>query len=119
MRWLLHGQMTGAVADALSKRGDEIQTVHLPAQAAAQDVLKAAATNQLDVISTDGKLATAPFELDWVFPRSIVYLQLQGADIEQDDAIRRLFERYRRLAPGRLYTVTATRVKVRQLPGKR
>ena len=50
------------------------------------------------------------------FNRSIVYFQLEGGDVEQDDAVTRLFERYKRLTPGRLYTVTASRVKVRQLP---
>jgi len=35
----------------------------------------------------------------------------------QADAIERLFERYKRLTPKRLYTVTANRVKIRQLPG--
>ena len=42
-----------------------------------------------------------------------MYLQLEGGDVEQDDAIDRLFARYKRLTPGRLYTVTASRVKVR------
>ena len=51
------------------------------------------------------------------FGRSVVYLHLEGGDVEQDDAVTRLFERYKRLTPGRLYTVTASRVKVRQLPG--
>jgi hypothetical protein len=48
-----------------------------------------------------------------------VFLQLPGADVEQDDAIDRLFTRYKRLTPGRLYTVTETRVKVRQLPSRK
>jgi hypothetical protein len=46
-----------------------------------------------------------------------VFLQLEGGDVEQDDAIDRLFARYKRLSPGRMYTVTGTRVKIRQLPG--
>jgi hypothetical protein len=49
----------------------------------------------------------------------MVYLQLDGGDVEQDDAIDRLFKRYKRLSPGRLYTVTAARVKVRQLPTRK
>ena len=73
---------------------------------------------QLDVVTTDGALAEAPFLLDKPFGRSIVYLQLEGGDVEQDDAIDRLFARYKRLTPGRLYTVTGSRVKIRQLPGK-
>ena len=51
--------------------------------------------------------------------RVVVYLQLEGGDVEQDDAIDRLFKRYKRLTPGRLYTVTGSRVKVRQLPTSR
>jgi hypothetical protein len=46
----------------------------------------------------------------------MVHLNVEGGDVEQDDAIDRLFTRYKRLAPGRLYTVTGARVKVRQLP---
>jgi hypothetical protein len=33
--------------------------------------------------------------------------------------VDRLFDRYKRLSPGRLYTVTGSRVKVRQLPGRK
>jgi hypothetical protein len=62
-------------------------------------------------------MAEAPFLLEQAFGRSLVYLQLEGGDVEQDDAIDRLFDRYKRLTPGRLYTVTGSRVKIRQLPG--
>lgn len=48
-----------------------------------------------------------------VYGRSIIFLQTPG---EQAEAIARLFARYKRLTPGRLYTITAGRVKVRQLP---
>jgi hypothetical protein len=58
----------------------------------------------------------APFSQGKSFRRSIVYLQLQGGEVELDDAVDRLFTRFKRLTSGRLYTVTATRVKVRQLP---
>jgi hypothetical protein len=37
----------------------------------------------------------------------------------QAEAIGRFFERYPRPAPGRLYTITPSRVKVRQLPGRK
>ena len=123
MRWLLHGPMTPAVADALRAREDivvEASAVSVIPDAPPADVLKAAHKAQLDVMTTDPKLAEAPFAPEApAFGRSIVYLQLEGGDVEQDDAVDRLFERYRRLTPGRLYTVTGTRVKVRQLPGER
>jgi hypothetical protein len=122
MRWLLHGQMTSAVAEALRAREDAVvepASLDVAPDAPAPDVLKAAHKAQLDVMTTDPKLAEAPFAPDAPpFGRSIVYLQLEGGDVEQDDAVGRLFERYKRLTPGRLYTVTGTRVKIRQLPGK-
>ncbi len=79
-------------------------------------VLAAAKKAQLDVLTADPVLAATPFEQSAGFNRSLVFLQLAGGDVEQDDAIDRLFTRYKRLTPGRLYTVTGTRVKVRQLP---
>jgi hypothetical protein len=120
MRWLLHGTMSPAVADALRQRGDTVQdpsAVAVTPETPHADVLKAAQKAQLDVMTNDPKLAEAPFaDGSPAFGRSIVYLQLEGGDVEQDDAVARLFERYKRLTPGRLYTVTGTRVKIRQLP---
>jgi hypothetical protein len=120
MRWLLHGPMTSAVADALRRHGDQASTMleaGLPPEISPADVLMAAQRAQLDLLTTDGAMAEAPFLLEQPFGRSIVYLQLEGGDVEQDDAIDRLFDRYKRLTPGRLYTVTGSRVKIRQLPG--
>jgi hypothetical protein len=117
----MHGPMTSAVAEALVRHGHVAKTMsdlNLPPEASVEDVLKIASAAQLDIVTTDGALVAAPFELGIAFPRSIVYLQLEGGDVEQDDAIDRLFERYKRLTPGRLYTVTGSRVKIRQLPGK-
>jgi hypothetical protein len=119
MRWLLHGNLTPAVAEALRRHGHQAQTLadaQIDASETA-DVLEAAHERQLDLITTDAQLVSAPFERPSPFARSIVFLQLEGGDVEQDDAVDRLFERYKRLAPGRIYTVTGSRVKVRQLPG--
>ena len=49
-----------------------------------------------------------------VFNRVVVYLH--DAPTSNVESVARLFERYKRLTAGRLYTVTAGRVKVRQLP---
>jgi hypothetical protein len=120
MHWLLHGPMTAAVAEALRRhehRVHEPTELELQPNAPAAEILKAAAKKQWDIMTSDAKLADAPFAEDLAFGRTIVFLQLSGGDVEQDDAIDRLFERYKRLAPKRLYTVTATRVKIRQLPG--
>lgn len=122
MRWLLHGSLTPAVADALRQRGDQVQdpaSLGLAADVSHLEVLRAANKAQLDVMTNMPAMAEAPFDEEaGTFHRSLVYLQLGGGDVEQDDAVDRLFERYKRLTPGRLYTVTGTRVKIRQLPGR-
>lgn len=83
-----------------------------------RELLMHANRSQLDVITDDSELAAAACQQAPSFGRSIVYLQLEGGAVAQDDAIDRLFQRYKRLTPGRLYTVTGSRVKVRQLPEK-
>lgn len=77
-----------------------------------EDILLAAGKKQWDIITTDAALARKPFEKSARFSRCIVFLQNSDAG-----GVDRLFERFKRLSPGRLYTVTGSRVKVRQLPG--
>ena len=122
MRLLLHGKLAPAVADVLRARQDtvrQLSDVGLTPDAPPHDVLEAAHKDQAEVFTTESSIANAVFDRDNPpkFSRCIVYFQLEGGDVEQDDAVTRLFERYKRLTPGRLYTVTASRVKVRQLPG--
>ena len=120
MQWLLYGEMTKAVADALVRHGHHVHAAEelgLAANAGLGDVLKAAEQKQWDILTTNSALASAAFEDRSAFGRSMVFLQLEGGDVEQDDAIDRLFERYKWLSPRRLYTVTGSRVKIRQLPG--
>ena len=107
------------MAEALIRHGDKAQTpesIELAPDASPAEVLEAAHVKQLDIVTNDPALANAPFESPIKFARSLVFLQLPGGDVEQDDAIDRLFKRYKRLTPGRMYTVTETRVKIRQLP---
>jgi len=109
------------VGEALVRHGHTVQDlsqIGLPNEADPMAVLEAAKAAQLDLLTTSAAMSAAPFLSKYWFNRSMVYLQLEGADIEQDDAIDRLFKRYKRLTPGRLYTVTGSRVKVRQLPSK-
>src|SRR6476469_691867 len=120
MQWLLLGPMTAAVGEALKRHEHQVHEIGelgLAADAAASEILRAAQKKQWDILTTDSTLADAPFADDQPFSRTIVHLHLEGGDVEQDDAIDRLFERYKRLSPRRLYTVTETRVKIRQLPG--
>ncbi|HEY1683177.1 MAG TPA: DUF5615 family PIN-like protein [Tepidisphaeraceae bacterium] len=118
MRWLLHGSLTPAVADALRRHGHQAQSTTeagLADESTPAEIFAAARKLQLEILTADPALATAPYEQHLSFPRTIVLLQIPG-DVEQDDAIDRLFDRYKRLSPARLYTITPTRVKIRQLP---
>ena len=120
MRFLLIGNLTPAVAAAVARHGHQTATpesINVTDLTPKDEVLKAATKAQLDVITADPEVADAPFKHDYYFQRSIIFLQLQGQDVEQDDAIDRLFARYKAPKPKRLYTITENRVKVRQLPG--
>jgi hypothetical protein len=122
MRWLMHGNLTEAAAAALRRHGHAVQRpqdIGLAADLSASELFEAAQAKQLELITNDAELSAAPFENAIPFNRTLVYLQLEGGDVEQDDAIDRLFTRYKRLSPGRMYTVTAARVKIRQLPNQR
>jgi hypothetical protein len=122
MRWLLHGNLTPAVGDALRRHEHTafpMAELGTAADATLAEVVRAAQTKQWDIVTTEAELVNGVFDDDIWFNRSIVFLQLPGGDVEQDDAIDRLFQRYKRLTPGRLYTVTETRVKVRQLPSRK
>jgi hypothetical protein len=116
MRWLLHGNLTETVSDALRRHGHSVQLIaDLPSSPG--QLLKLAHEKQLDVLTNDALLVSAAGDRSARFDRSIVFLQLESGDAERVQAIDRLFKRYKRLTPGRIYTVTASRVKVRQLPG--
>jgi len=122
MRWLLHGNLTSAVADALKRHEHmpfSFAELGVPDGATHGEVVRAARAKQWDIVTSEAELVNSVFDEDIWFNRSIVFLQLSGGDVEQDDAIDRLFQRYKRLTPGRLYTVTESRVKVRQLPSRK
>lgn len=120
MRWLLHGQLEASVGEALRRHGHTVvglSEVGLGEDAPTIDLLKAANARQLDILTASATLVETVFERDYWFGRSIVLLLVEG-EVEQNDAIDRLFTRYKRLSSKRLYTVTAGRVKIRQLPGR-
>lgn len=119
MRWLIWGGVTEAAAEAMRRHGHTVLRAGeagVPEAASPGEVLRAAHQKQLDVLTDDAALVHALFEERPKFIRTLVYLQLSGGEVEQDDAVDRLFERYKRLSPQRVYTVTETRVKVRQGP---
>ena len=119
MRFLLQGNFTRAVTDALVRHGHTAQTVGEAVADSAVDtteLLSLVRKSQQDLLTNDKTIIQYLLDHSTKLDRSVVYLQLEGGDVEQDDAIDRLFERYSRLKPGMLYTVTETRVKIRQLP---
>ena len=75
-------------------------------------------TRQWNLLTSDGSLVRGIYEEKLPFGGVVVQIleELQNAG-DVANAIERLFERYKRLTPRRLYTVTASRVKIRQLPG--
>lgn len=81
----------------------------------AAEILQAAHRKQLDIVTSDKEFAGFARSTSLKFDRAIVYLQLAGEEVEQDDAIDRLFDRYKAPKPRMMYTVTETRVKVQQL----
>jgi hypothetical protein len=120
MRWLVHGKVTEAASEALKRHGQEVcrpVDVGLAPDAPPADVLEAARKGQREILTDDATLARALLESAGRFGRTMVLLNVDAGEIEQDDAIDRLFARYKRLSPARLYTVTGSRVKVRQVGG--
>jgi hypothetical protein len=65
MRWLTHGTtLAPAVNAALIRHGHKVVTaaeINLAADASPDQVLEAAHKAQLDILTTDGVLADAPF----------------------------------------------------------
>jgi hypothetical protein len=116
MQWLLHAPLPAQMLIDLGHKAHLPEELSLPVGATPQDVLTAAHAKQWDVISTDAELAKSALSRQTPFNRCMVYLQLSGGVEELREGVNRLFSRYPRLTPQRLYTVTASRVKVRQLP---
>lgn len=116
MRFLIHGNaITPAVTAALVRHGHTVEQFPF-IDLSAGELLEQLHVKQLDLLTDDADLARAAVESSPAkFGRCVVLLQVAGGDVEQDDAIDRLFDRYRRLSPRKVYTVTETRVKVRQM----
>ncbi len=127
MRFLIHGAVGAEAAAALAKREHGCHTLPefladagAPADAGRDPevLLSWLDKKQWHVITTDAALVRDVYEKKIAF-RGVIVLLLDHPDTPQDQsqALDRLFERYKRLTPGRLFTVTPNRVKIRQLPG--
>src|SRR5215213_915960 len=102
MRWLIHGNVTPAAVEAMRRHEQKplsASDAKIAPDAPIEDVLRGATKAQLEIITADSALVDAIFESGVPFGRTLVYLQLEGGDVEQDDAIDRLFKRYKRLSP--------------------
>jgi hypothetical protein len=128
MRFFLHGNVTPEVIAALQRHGHAVhQTPELAPDTDApetvladpQALLKILAQRQWQLFTTDGDFVHRLYDAKVAFPGGLIVLLLEDAAAAQDQgpAIDRLFARYKRLTPKRLYTITPSRVKIRQLPG--
>ena len=108
------------MATALAELGHvtaRLPAFHLPEEATPVQILHICRVKQHELITAARELVDTVLPGSGrreVFGRILVYLQDRPE--EHELAIHRLFERYKRLTPGRLYTVTGGRVKIRQLP---
>ena len=133
MRFVTHGGITPETASALERHGhkthaaaellDAPPSESAEAPGAAEPslepaaLLAALARHQWFLLTADAALVHCMFEEKLIYPGIIVLLIDAPDAAAQSAAIDRLFERYKRLTPKRLYTVTRNRVKIRQLPG--
>ena len=125
MQWLLHGNLPSELAADLVQRGHKthaLADLSLAPEATLPDILNAAAVAQWDILTADPALVAVLFgpaeDLPRMFGRSVVLIQPQPGELAHA-ILDRLFDRYPRLTTFRLYTVTPSRVKVRQLPRRR
>lgn len=129
MRFLLHGNILPQAPAALAKHDHACHTLHdlvagnpdaalTPPGDNPALLLPLLAKKQWHLLTTDSDLVRNLYEHKLLFAGIIVLLLPDPNPAhDQGHAIDRLFERYKRLTPGRLYTVTPSRVKIRQLPG--
>jgi hypothetical protein len=127
MRFLLHGPVNPEVPAALASHGHGVQTVldlsedTTAPEGAADDprtLLPLLEKKQWSLLTLDPAFVHQLYEQKVQFANAIVLILDDPDDLhDQGAAITRLFERYKRLTPRRLYTVTRSRVKIRQLPG--
>lgn len=127
MRFLLLGPVNPDVAAALASHGHASHTLlELSADTTAPELdannpralLPLVEKRQWNLLTTDASFIHALYEQKAPFANTVVLILDDPDDLhDQGAAITRLFERYKRLSPRRLYTVTRSRVKIRQLPG--
>lgn len=122
MRFYLHGTVSPEAVAALTRHGHAAHPAKELAEADAgpptepRELLAALTKKQWVLLTADAQLVHAIYDQRLAFPGGLIVLLLDNA-VSQAAAVDRLFARYPRLTPKRLYTVTPSRVKIRQLPG--
>jgi hypothetical protein len=127
MRFLIHGNVNPDAQQAMLKHEQALHTMLELSEESASvtgfedspaELLKVLAKKQWNLLTTDTAFVHQMYEQKVEFAGVIVLLLDDPAVLhDQGPAVDRLFERYKRLTPRRLYTITASRVKIRQLPG--
>ncbi len=133
MRFFPHGHISPEATAALLRHGHTLCTPEqLTGNTPAPDSPDAPAlpdnphellpllhARQCHLLTTDTALVRQIYDDKIEFPNGLIVHLLEDPAVNaaQPAAIDRLFARYPRLTPKRLYTLTASRVKIRQLPG--
>ncbi len=120
MQFLLHGGLAADVGDAMIRHGHRVHQIgeladQVPVASVPKELLADLAKRQWCLLTADRDFIHAVYDQGLSFPLCMVLLIAEPR--QRGAAVDRLFERYKRLSPKRLYTVTPGRVKVRQLPG--
>ena len=132
MHFLIHGPVPPDVAAALTQKqhaahalvefaDDDAGTPAAMPDSLAADpalLLPLLDKKQWHLLTADSDFVRDLYEKKIAF-RGVIVLLLLAPDASEANTqpLDRLFERYKRLTPGRLYTITPNRVKIRQLPG--
>ena len=103
MRFLLDASVPDDVAAAFVEAGHKVERVEA-------DVLAAAVLAQAEPVTADRAVSEAATAAD-LPGRVLVFVQSP-----EPAGVTRLFARFKRLTPGRRYTVTSSKPKVGQLP---
>ena len=106
VRFLLDNTVPNDAADAFAAAGHKIER-----HDGGEPLFAAARDRQLEPVTADRRVADRAGKDELGERRVVVFLHAADAA-----AVGRLFTRFKRLSPGRLYTATAAGAKVRQLP---
>lgn len=128
MHFFVHGAVSPDAQEALLKHEHRVHTaMELSAETDApaeleehpRELFKLLQAKQWHLFTTDADLIHQMYEEKIEFPGGVIVFMMDNPDVlnDQGEAVDRLFERYRRLTPKRLYTITASKIKIRQLPG--